>query len=251
MRALWRTVASTLYCRRLQHITVQPIAADAAMAKRASEDGTVECVIVSPLEALEGLAPRISTAFRDSVRDLARRVAGGCVLTVVLRRRERGMSEVVGYELAEQGVFSALGRRRHISSEVVFSHWAEVLPAYRGRRIHALLFATRDAYFSERGGKIVVGVAHRAIAPRSRRSRAPAPWWSARSSGRRCCVTRSRGRRPGRTSTTRCCAARRPERQSKVSTVRATSPAFIARNASLRSSRRPRRDTISSSSRRP
>lgn len=39
--------------------------------------------------------------------------------------------------------------------------------------------------------------------------------------------------------------------QSNVSTVRATSPAFIARKASLMSSRRPRRVTISSSSNRP
>ena len=39
--------------------------------------------------------------------------------------------------------------------------------------------------------------------------------------------------------------------QSNVKTVRATSPAFIARNASLMSSRRPRRLTISSSSSRP
>ena len=36
-------------------------------------------------------------------------------------------------------------------------------------------------------------------------------------------------------------------RQSNISTVRATSPAFIARNASLMSPRRPRRLTISSS----
>jgi len=39
--------------------------------------------------------------------------------------------------------------------------------------------------------------------------------------------------------------------QSNVSTVRATSPAFIARKASLMSSSRPRRVTISSSSSRP
>jgi hypothetical protein len=39
--------------------------------------------------------------------------------------------------------------------------------------------------------------------------------------------------------------------QSKVSTVRATSPAFIARNASLMSPSRPRRVTISSSKSRP
>jgi len=43
----------------------------------------------------------------------------------------------------------------------------------------------------------------------------------------------------------------RPLAQSNIRTVRATSPAFIARKASLRSSRRPRRVTISSSRSRP
>jgi hypothetical protein len=39
--------------------------------------------------------------------------------------------------------------------------------------------------------------------------------------------------------------------QSSISTMRAISPAFIARNASLMSPRRPRRVTISSSMSRP
>jgi len=58
-------------------------------------------------------------------------------------------------------VFSALGRRMAVATDVVFSHWAEVVPAHRGRRIHGLLFAARDAYFRPRGGRIVVGVCAR------------------------------------------------------------------------------------------
>jgi hypothetical protein len=68
--------------------------------------------------------------------------------------------EIVGYEISERGVFSALGRRDRVPGDVVFSHYAEVLPAHRGRRIHGLLFATRDRYFRARGGRLVVGVCH-------------------------------------------------------------------------------------------
>ena len=65
---------------------------------------------------------------------------------------------MVGYEIAERGIFSALGRRIAVPSDVIFSHSVEVLPAYRGQRIHRLLFSTRDAYFRARGGRIVCGV---------------------------------------------------------------------------------------------
>ena len=58
---------------------------------------------------------------------------------------------------------------------------------------------------------------------------------------------------PAAAASTRCsassCEACRA--QSKSSTLRATSPAFIARKASLMSSSRPRRVTISSSKSRP
>ncbi len=37
-------------------------------------------------------------------------------------------------------------------------HYAEVLPEYRGQRIHGLMFAARDAYFRARGGRVVAGV---------------------------------------------------------------------------------------------
>jgi hypothetical protein len=45
-----------------------------------------------------------------------------------------------------------------VADDVIFSHYVEVLPACRGQRIHRLLFSTRDAYFRQRGGRVVCGV---------------------------------------------------------------------------------------------
>jgi GNAT superfamily N-acetyltransferase len=108
---------------------------------------------------LEAFAPEIPKTFRDSVEELRRRVAQGCVLSLARRARLDGTGwDVIGYELAERGIFSALERRTPVAADVIFSHWSEVLPAFRGQRVHGLLFATRDAYFRARGGRVVVGV---------------------------------------------------------------------------------------------
>ena len=162
-----RGAIALTYSRRRQHITIQPIRTlDAVAAGRTSNDGGVECLVVDAVATLAALSPRFPVEFRDSVHRLQRRLGQGCVLSLARYRDVNGVSHVVGYELAERGVFSALGRRRRVGADVVFSHWAEVLPAYRGRRIHALLFAARDAYFGARGAKIVVGV----VSPRNRAS---------------------------------------------------------------------------------
>jgi hypothetical protein len=157
LKALGRRVATSLYCRQRQYITVKRLhlGAGANGIHRGTE---IDVLVVDSPAALEAVAAEIPPAFRDSVRELRRRVARGCVLTVARRRRRRGGHAVIGYELAERGVFSALGRRTAMSADVVFSHHCEVLPAYRGQRIHGLLFATRDAYFRRRGGAVVCGV---------------------------------------------------------------------------------------------
>jgi hypothetical protein len=167
LRTVARTLAASVYSRQLQYVTVQPIAADAALAKTTTPDGTVEGLVLDSVDALHALAQQYPAAvFRDAADELGKRIAQGCVVSLARRRTPTGTGEIVGYELAERGVFSALGRRRAVGKEIVFSHWAEVSPAWRGRRIHALLFATRDAYFAERGGKIVCGV----VAPKNRAS---------------------------------------------------------------------------------
>lgn len=152
-----------VYHRRVQYITVKQLDDRAAPAPSSE----IHCVIADTPAALEALAPEIPKTFRDSIDELRRRVAHGCIVCAARRRRDDGAGyDVIGYELAERGVFSAHGRRRDVGAHVVFSHWAEVLPAYRGRRIHGLMFAARDAYVRRRGGKIVVGV----CAPRNRAS---------------------------------------------------------------------------------
>ena len=167
IRAAGHTLAASLYSRQVQYITVQPIAPDAARARLTIADGLVEGLVLDSVGALRALASQYPAAvFRDAVDELGARIASGCVVSLARLVSPIGAGEIVGYELAERGVFSALGRRRIVGNEIVFSHWAEVSPRWRGQRVHALLFATRDAYFAARGGKIVCGV----VAPRNRSS---------------------------------------------------------------------------------
>jgi hypothetical protein len=166
-RAIARVLAASVYSRQVQYITIQPIAADAALARLTAADGSIEGLVLDSVGALRALAQQYPAAvFRDAAEQLGERIAAGCVVSLARRVCSDGAGEIVGYELAEPGVFSALGRRRTVGKDIVFSHWAEVSPPWRGQRIHALLFATRDAYFAERGGKIVCGV----VAPRNRAS---------------------------------------------------------------------------------
>jgi len=89
-------------------------------------------MIASP-GALDAVASEIPATFRDSVGELRRRVAEGCIVCLA----RRASKEVVGYELAERGVFSALGRRRTVAATVIFfALGGSVAPSWRGQRIH-------------------------------------------------------------------------------------------------------------------
>ena len=141
---------------RRQIITIMPL--DEAIARRPMVEG-IECLAIDSVSALHTIASEIPATFRDSLDELKESVASGCVLCVARQSRANGDgTEIIGYEIAEQGVFSALGRRIRISQDVVFSHWAEVLPEHRGRRVHNALFAKRDEYFRSRGCTMVCGV---------------------------------------------------------------------------------------------
>ena len=156
---LGRTVTASVFARQRQYITLKHIRTGGDPAAPVGQDGSTECVIVDSPDALDAVAADICASFRDSVDALRARVARGCVVCLARRPRTDGRgSVVVGYELSERGIFSALGRRIAVPSDVIFSHYVEVLPAYRGQRIHRLLFATRDAYFRARGGRVVCGV---------------------------------------------------------------------------------------------
>jgi GNAT superfamily N-acetyltransferase len=158
---LARVVITSLFSRQRQFITLKFLngAEEEATALPGSAPPQTECFMVESMTAFERIAKDIGTSFRDSPEDLRARVAAGCVLCVARRPRRRGPGmEIVGYEIAERGVFSALGRRTPVADDVIFSHYVEVLPECRGQRIHRLLFSTRDAWFRQRGGRVVCGV---------------------------------------------------------------------------------------------
>ena len=163
LAGLWshlaRATARALYCRERQYITLKRLDGPQPETAAASSDRETACLMVDSVEALAVVASEIPVSLRDSVRELRRRIARGCVVCLARRRQPDGARHaVVGYEISERGVFSALGRRIPVPRDVIFSHHAEVLPAYRGRRIHGLMFAARDAYYRQRGGGVVVGV---------------------------------------------------------------------------------------------
>ena len=154
-----RALTMSVFSRQRQFITLKSLDADTGSQAAPLTDGRTECVMVDSPEALDTLAAGICASFRDSVATLKARVARGCVVCLARRPRVNGAgSVVVGYEIAERGIFSALGRRITVSDDVIFSHYVEVLPEYRGQRIHRLLFSTRDNYFRQRGGRVVCGV---------------------------------------------------------------------------------------------
>lgn len=155
---LARAITTLVFSRQQQYITLKSLEHHGGAAAHPTGDGRAECLVVDSVAAFEAVAHEIGTSFRDSVGDLRTRVVNGCVLCVARQRRYDGRFEVVGYEIAERGIFSALGRRTPVADDVIFSHYVEVLPACRGQRIHRLLFATRDAYFRQRGGRVVCGV---------------------------------------------------------------------------------------------
>jgi hypothetical protein len=155
---LARAISTRVFAHQRQYITLKVLHEQPGSVSRPRAAGRTECLVVDCVAAFDAVAKEIGKSFRDSVVDLRARVVNGCVLSVARRPRHDGRFEVIGYEIAERGIFSALGRRMPVADDVIFSHYVEVLPAFRGQRIHRLLFSTRDAYFRQRGGRVVCGV---------------------------------------------------------------------------------------------
>ena len=166
---LARAVLAVLYSRQVQYIVLRRLDRPDAAAPSAgvTEEGKTECVVVDTPAMLRTIAPEVPPSFRDSVDALTPRVAQGCVVMFLRRpKKEGGGKEIVGYNISERGVFAALGRRKALSADVVFGHYAEVLPAYRGQHLLKFLSTTRDEYFRQQGVRVQCGV----IAPQNRSS---------------------------------------------------------------------------------
>lgn len=113
---------------------------------------TVECMTLESPRAIEQIRDEIPASFRDSPDSLKRRLAEGC--TVILGREQREGAQgyrVVGYLIAEKGIFSAFGRKKKIATDVLFGHYYEVLPEYRQKGIANLLVRAMEEYARSNG----------------------------------------------------------------------------------------------------
>lgn len=146
---LARAVLLSFYHRQAQYILMKAIEnrAHVAPANTAEEKMGIECLIVESAEALQAVAREIPTSIRDSADQMKKRLEQGCL--VILARRPKSSAtgqEVIGYGIYEPGVFSALGRKGKVSSDILFNHYLEVLPEYRGRRVADLMNRIMETY---------------------------------------------------------------------------------------------------------
>jgi hypothetical protein len=93
-------------------------------------------------------------AVRFSVRSLRQKVQEGAIVILARRPSPTGDGRVVvGYGVYQQGVFPFLRRVGKISSDLFFCHYLEVLPEYRGQRLHDFIAKVADAYGRQKGAK--------------------------------------------------------------------------------------------------
>ena len=119
IHAVFRKSAKSFLHREVVEIFGRVIADDRYFDISAL-DPRLESVVVESTKFLEPYRHEIPSSFRDSFARLKERLAQGCVLFLVRAPKEDGLGhEMIGYSLAERGVFSALGIRKRISTRAV------------------------------------------------------------------------------------------------------------------------------------
>jgi hypothetical protein len=107
----------------------------------------------------------LCSGFRDSADNLERRLNQGCIVFLAFLSGPDSTKKVVGYDVSQFGVFSVFGRVYEVSPDICFSHYTEVSPEYRGRRIKAILDARKVEHCLTIGSRLVCGVNLPANAP--------------------------------------------------------------------------------------
>jgi GNAT superfamily N-acetyltransferase len=116
-----------------------------------SNSAKIECIVVESVASLRRFENEIPNSFRDSAERLKKRLAEGCIVIIALKRTETQRHAIIGYILAERGVFSALGRKLKVTPDVLFGHYIEVLPPYRQSGVTKFLFGAMDEYCFNNG----------------------------------------------------------------------------------------------------
>jgi GNAT superfamily N-acetyltransferase len=147
LREIIRIARVALYERETQYVFVRKIPASgvSVSGSEAGESLGVTCLFVESAAALRAIEREFPLSVRDSADQLRRRLAQGCSL-IVVRKPSRAGHEVIGYGINEPGVFSALGRGGQLLPDVLFNHYIEILPEYRGQRIAHVMRIAMDEY---------------------------------------------------------------------------------------------------------
>ena len=124
-----------------------------------SGESAIQCDVLETTSALLALKNELPRSFRDSIERLARRLDNGCIV-FVLRTGDAPSkrNRIVGYSISQPGVFSAFGSVHRISSDIIFGHYTEILPEYRGRGLIALLNEKRMEFCRMHGLKSYCGL---------------------------------------------------------------------------------------------
>jgi hypothetical protein len=153
-KGLGRSLLRSIYSYQIQEVRGRIIRDKDPVPSGCENENAIECVIVEPGTSLEPFASEFSLPFRDSFESLKERLHQGCVLILARCSREGGSGKVIaGYSIMECGGFSAAGIRGKISPDILFVHYTEVTPQYRGQRIAERISRARNAYCREHGIK--------------------------------------------------------------------------------------------------
>jgi hypothetical protein len=144
--AVRKLIAPLYQCER-QYVTLRHVQEqDPLSALHKARDGMgTACILVESPAVLGEMELEMPSATLEHT--LRTRLQQGCIIFIACRPGKMGAGKtMVGYSACQRGVFSALGRTTRISSDVLFTHYTEVFPEYRGQRIQQLLLAVKEDY---------------------------------------------------------------------------------------------------------
>ncbi len=139
---------AVLRWQKLRIVVRNVDAADPAPHSKQDSGGpAIQCDVLETPSALLALEGEFPQSFRDSVGRLERRLQNGCVLFVLrVGDASTKRKRIAGYSICQPGVFSAFGAIQKISSDILFSHYFEFLPEYRGQGLKTVLEEKRTEY---------------------------------------------------------------------------------------------------------
>ena len=127
LRRAARSLVASIYRSDTQYIT--------GCVPRAltREQLSIDCLVFESVRQLEEIEHELPAEV--PVDRLKGRLLEGAIVFLPYRSSRTGSKEFVGFSIRERGIFSALGRKIPLSSDILFGHYLEVLPQYRGQRL--------------------------------------------------------------------------------------------------------------------